>query len=508
MKKKKEEKLFDAITNIPDDMIQEAADAGKKRPFLLRHKWPVLAACSLTAVGLLFFFPQPTPSPGGHEPHTAIGVENTDGTSSSAAETDPSSGGPDAPTDGSQESGFMDSPSSGFAGQLADILFPKALAYDDYDAKHQLLESNPVDETFISAVDAFSYETASAILSQSQDNVNYSPISLYYALAVAASGADGETAQELLSLLGVSDSQFLSQQCSNLYRCLYTENEMGSLKIANSLWMDRRYTWKDTFIQNAADHFYSASFSVNFSDGRTGKQMADWISEQTGHTLTPNLSLSREQILSILNTIYFKDQWITRFDTDKTASASFYPTDAAPVEWDFMNTTEYGSFVRGDTWVRASLQLKNGGSMVFVLPDEGISVRDLAATPEQTASVFQEGETIYGTVTWSIPKFQFSTSLTLGELVQSLGVTSAFRTDADFSGMTDAPAYFSSIRQDTYIGIDENGVEASSFTLINLDGSAMSDNEEEMILNRPFLYGITTPDGSLLFMGICENPAG
>ena len=58
------------------------------------------------------------------------------------------------------------------------------------------------------------------------------------------------------------------------------------------------------------------------------------------------------------------------------------------------------------------------------------------------------------------------------------------------------------------IGIDENGVEASSFTLINLDGSAMSDNEEEMILNRPFLYGITTPDGSLLFVGICENPAG
>ena len=67
-------------------------------------------------------------------------------------------------------------------------------------------------------------------------------------------------------------------------------------------------------------------------------------------------------------------------------------------------------------------------------------------------------------------------------------------------------AFIIKIRQETHIGIDEIGVEASAFTQIDYVGAAQPIDRAEMILDRPFIYGIVTGDGTLLFAGILENP--
>ena len=69
-------------------------------------------------------------------------------------------------------------------------------------------------------------------------------------------------------------------------------------------------------------------------------------------------------------------------------------------------------------------------------------------------------------------------------------------------------AYIGDIHQETYISIDEEGVEASAFTQINYVGSGQPEGRAEMILDCPFIYGITAPNGNLLSIGICTNPAG
>ena len=73
--------------------------------------------------------------------------------------------------------------------------------------------------------------------------------------------------------------------------------------------------------------------------------------------------------------------------------------------------------------------------------------------------------------------------------------------------MTDDPVYLSGIRQQAHIALDEKGVEAAAFTQIQYSGAAMAKEEVvELILDRPFLYGIRY-QGNLVFMGICRNPA-
>ena len=395
---------------------------------------------------------------------------------------------------------------------MTEVVYPSAYAFEDDDTWGKVREENPVGENFTEAINNFSYKTGALVLTGEGENINYSPLSLYYALSIAASGAKSETEAQLLDLLGIADAQELSVQSGNLYRLLYRDNEIGKLKIANSIWLDDHMNgeaiiFKDDFIKSAAENFYASSHSVDFASEETGKAMADWISSNTNGTLSPTFETNPDQILTILNTVYFYDQWFVRFDKNNTAEDVFYLSNGSEVKTDFMNQT-FGSarFTKGKGFTRADLALKNAGQMTFILPDEGISPYDLITSAGQMKEVFEGGESFNGEVVWKIPKFSFHSKLSMTDLLKELGVKAAFTPDADFTGITDHMAYVTGVLQETKISIDEDGVEASAFTQIRLAGSAMPEGRADMILNRPFIYGITAQNGSLLFVGVCENP--
>lgn len=452
----KEQKLFDAITAVSEHWIEDARTGKLKTARRWQLPLGALAACALLVVMVSLVLPR----------------------------------NPD------------------IGGAVLAVVFPTAYAFDDYEAKHSAIDQNPVDEGFLSATRDFSYQTAAQLLSAQGENANYSPLSLYYALSMTAAGAQGDTAQELLQLLGVSDQATLATQCGNLYRQLYTDNAIGKLKIANSLWLDDESVWKDAFVKTSATQFYAEAHSVNFADAATGKAMGRWIAANTGGTLTPQITTTPQQILSILNTVYFKDEWVSRFDKANTKANAFYLSDGSKVQTDFMHQKfASAGFSIGEGFTRAQLSLKNSGSMVFILPDEGITPQSLLATPDKAKAAFEGGTDSHGEVVWQVPKFRFGSQFSLPETLKALGVQMAFSPNADFRAMTDGTAFISDVRQETHIAIDENGVEASAFTRIDYAGAAPPKDKAEMILNRPFLYGITAPNGTLLFVGICENPS-
>ena len=458
----KEKKIFDAITDVRDELIEEAKDTKLKKKNNMLRKWTVVAACAaLVIIGTVYFRGE--------------------------------SGNP-------------------YSGPIMDVVYPKAYAFEDDDTWRKVREENPVDDNFIAAINDFSYKTGALVLTDGGKNINYSPLSLYYALSIAALGAKSETEAQLLALLGIDDAQELSVQCRNLYRVLYRDNEIGELKIANSIWMDddmndEPILFKDDFVKQAAENFYASSHSVDFCNEETGKAMADWVSTNTNGTLSPTFQINTEQIITILNTVYFYDQWIDRFDRNKTAEDVFYLSNGSKVKSDFMNQTFVSArFTKGKGFTRAGLSLKNAAQMIFILPDEGVSPYDLITSAEQMKEIFEGGESYNGEVVWKIPKFSFSSKLSMTDVIKNLGVSSAFTPEADFTGITDHMAYITGVLQETHIAIDEDGVEASAFTQIDYAGSAMPEGRADMILNRPFIYGIIAQNRSLLFVGVCENP--
>lgn len=390
---------------------------------------------------------------------------------------------------------------------LSTVNYPEAYDFEEGQDIHKIMEENPLSDHFLEAMKEFTYETSAEIFKEAQGNMNYSPLSAYYALAMAATGAEEETLHEILSLLNVEDKEFLSEQSGNYYKRLYYDNEIGQLKITNSLWMNKDVKWKEPFLENIGKNFFAETYQLDFQKDATRRAMEKWIKENTRGTLTPEVNLDPQQILSILNTVYYYDEWTDSFDEAKTKKDSFYPSNNNRVSAEFMNSSYFSSgFARGENFTRSGLQLKNYGRMVFILPDEGTSIKDLISTPKIMEKTFQGGEEKFGEVIWQIPKFSFHTKLNLGDSLKQLGMTSAFEETANFTGITDQIAYISDVFQETNMGIDEKGVEASSYTQINYVGAAMPKDKAEMILNRPFLYGIVTPDGNLLFVGVCDNP--
>ena len=138
-------------------------------------------------------------------------------------------------------------------------------------------------------------------------------------------------------------------------------------------------------------------------------------------------------------------------------------------------------------------------------------VQDLLADGALLEEAFAGESTGEAFVTYRVPKFAFDSSYGLIPALERLGVVAAFGDQADFSNLSDTPAYVSSVAQESRIGLDENGVEASAYTKVDImEMSALPDpsviEELEFDLDRPFLYEIRTRQGIPLFVGLCAQP--
>ncbi len=390
----------------------------------------------------------------------------------------------------------------------AEPTYPEGILRSDYEKWQQNRDENILTDEQFNAVNEFAVKTASAMMGEEDKNITYSPVSAYFALSLAACGAEGNTAEELMTLLEADSREELSERCARLFRLLYADGEESSLKIANSLWLSDKAVFEKDYISRAAQDFYSYLYNVDFTDAATADAMKEWVSRNTGGKLAPEFEFSDEELMRIINTVYYKDSWSMPFNEAGTETDTFYLLNGSTVECSFMNKTETSGFAVGEGFVKSALPLQNGGAMTFILPDEGVSPFELVSDSEKLASIINTADSEYGRVIYRIPKFSYQNETDLAEAIKKLGVSDAFDAErADFSGISELPSFISGIRQGTHIAVDEKGVEAAAFTDISMAGSAFTTDTCELILNRPFIFMITSYDGVILFTGICENPA-
>ena len=398
---------------------------------------------------------------------------------------------------------------------LAQAEYPAAIGVEDYDDASANWVANQTDDNTKAALNAFAYRTAAAILRDNGVSGAYSPLSLYQALAVLTSGSQGNTRDQLLSLLGQPDLETLADQAGKLYRVNYKYNELDTLQIANSLWLDETLgnipvEYSREWVMSAAIDYYADVFEAEFDTADTPGAMGVWIAEHTGGLLHPSLEFSPETVMAIVNTLYYKSAWVDEFLPGNTSPDNFTTDGGETVQADFMHRTDdSGTCIQTDRYTKSSLNLSIG-RMIFVLPAEGMDVDELL-TEESLWEIFENGDYQSAKVNWSVPKFVNNATFELLDTLEALGVTDAFDGNtADFGLIADTPLYVSQVQQGTHIGVDEEGVEAAAYTEIALAGEGLPEElpEIDMNLNRPFLYLITANDGSTLFIGVVRNPTG
>lgn len=373
-------------------------------------------------------------------------------------------------------------------------------------------EDITLDTDFLTALGGFTASTGESVL-VGQENVCYSPVSLYWALSMAGTGAGGQTQEEIYALLGAADTETLSENNNLLYQAVYSDDKTCCVYPANSIWMREGVDFYDSFTDNAAREFYASCYTLDFATPGAGKTISQWIGQQTKGLLQPEIELQPLDVMVLLNTVYFKANWVDEFQKSATAEDDFFAPEGA-VRCDFMHASRSGQAVAVEGYNLAAVPLKGGWEMFFLLPDEGESIDGLLEE-QGLASLLDESRADSREIEWSIPKFSARNTLDLVPTLQSLGVEQAFSsTEADFSNVCDVTqlpggaAYLSRVEQGTFFAMDEEGVEAAAYTKINMNaGSAAPPDETiEMDLSRPFLYGVRDSDGIVLFLGRCDDP--
>lgn len=392
---------------------------------------------------------------------------------------------------------------SGAAGEYA-------IVEASYPTRTQKTEERADTEELV----RFSSETAAKIFAEGENTV-YSPVSLYMALGMVTELTEGRTKEQVTELLGVSDSEALRQWTQSLWRQLYCDEKDSALWLGTAAFLNEAMTFHKEPLEVLAEDYYASSYGLPMGTSGADKAIAAWLDRQTNDLLTDDTGAIRTEkrdLLRLYNTIYYKAAWQAEFFGGATAEDIFTAADGTEQRADFMHISIEGEDVaRGEGYRRASLYLKDGGRMTFYLPDEGVTVEELLQRKNILNELLAVDEWVVR-VNWSVvPKFDLHDSLKLNDALQALGVTDAFdKNKADFAPLTEQPAYVESVNQAARVKIDEEGVEAAAYTEVDTNAAAAPPQEmpeEEMNLNRPFLF-VIWKDGAPLFVGAVQTMEG
>ena len=413
-------------------------------------------------------------------------------------------------------------------GALAKAAYPEMASfpsYDDYkeydsyqkdyEAWQKTADAQHRTEDYADGLQPFFAASIPEFLSgHAGQNVVYSPLNVYMALAMLAETTGGETRAEILTLLGQDSVETLRTQSSDLWNDNYCNDGAFTSILGSSLWLGDGLQYNQKTVDTLAKDYYASVFQGTMGSADYDKQLQTWLDEQTGGLLTEqaqNQHFDPETVLALATTIYYQAKWAAPFSEGATEPGIFHSPDG-DVECDMMHQTDTMTYCWGEGFSAVERPMERGGSMWLILPDEGVTPEDLLRNPQVVNFLLEQRQWENQKqlqVVQTIPKFDVTSAQDLKGGLQNLGVTKVFELGtADFSPMLEGDAAVSKVQHDARVKIDEEGCEAAAYTLMEMEGAYVPPEETvEFVLDRPFLFTITAESGLPLFVGVVNHPA-
>jgi len=370
------------------------------------------------------------------------------------------------------------------------------------------MTTSAVDEV-VSANTRFGFKLFSQLLSQDSSNVFISPTSIAIALTMLYNGASGETQQAMaqtLELQGIS-LQDINSANSTLLSALTNPDPDVQVAIANSLWAKQEYPFRKDFLQKQS--LYKAQVTtLDFQSPDATNTINAWVNQNTNGRIEQIVDqINPEDVLFLINAIYFKGRWADEFDPNQTTNEPFF-TRGGSTQHPMMSQTGRYRYYENEQFQAVSLPYGKGRLSLYVfLPSEN---SDLTSFSQQlTSANWEKWLTQFSQREGSIrlPRFQMEYDLTLNDTLKALGMEVAFEDSADFSAMGDNLA-LSEVKHKTFVEVNEEGTEAAAVTSGRVMAvSAPIDPPFQMVVNRPFFCAIRdNQTGTILFMGSIVEP--
>ena len=343
-------------------------------------------------------------------------------------------------------------------------------------------------------------------------NLFFSPHSISQALAMTYAGAAGATATQMAQALHFTLSPATLHAAMNrLDLDLASRAQQASsdtrpfqLHVANAIWGQDGTAFEAPFLDTLAVNYGAGLHVVDYIADPQGARSTinGWVADRTNdkiQDLLPEGSIDQLTRLVLTNAIYFSAAWAHPFEAAATADGTF-TTAGGPVTAPMMHEVAEASYGAGAGYQAAELPYDGDQlSMVVIVPDA------LASFEATLTAVVQSLST--ADLTLTLPRFRYTTPLSLGAALQALGMVDAFSPAADFSGIDGArDLQITGVLHKGFVGVDEAGTEAAAATAVVV-GTTSVPEPHVLAVDRPFLFLIRDrPTGAILFVGRVVDP--
>ncbi|MBO0857667.1 MAG: serpin family protein [Chloracidobacterium sp.] len=373
-----------------------------------------------------------------------------------------------------------------------------------------------MNSNLVAASNAFGFDLFQQLLRQAANkNVFFSPLSVMVALGMTYNGAAGETKTGMERALKIEGMNLadLNRASSVLIEALKSSDPKIELAIANSLWTRGGMRFNEDFLERAR-RFYGAKISsLDFKNPESVATINNWVSGATKGKIGRIIDqINSEQVIFLINAVYFKGGWQKIFDKTLTKEQPFHLPDGHQRPAQMMAQSGDYLYLHGDKFQAVSLPYGNGSVTLYLfLPEQGSSVDEFlkGLSYQQWERWVNNFKKTRGDV--KLPRFKLDYEKKLNDPLKELGMGVAFNPQkADFSGIhAEKGLYISEVKHKAIVEVNEEGTEAAAATSVGIAGTSASAPRERFtfIADRPFLMAIRdSQTGAILFMGAVMEP--
>lgn len=371
-----------------------------------------------------------------------------------------------------------------------------------------------VDQKLVAANTKFGFKLFSEILKHdSSKNVFVSPISVAIALSMVYNGASGQTQQAMAQTLefpGMS-LESINQANAALKETLENSDPQVQMAIANSLWAKFDTSFQPEFLQRNQQFYQAKVTDLDFSDPTAPSVINNWVAQSTQGKINKIIDKIRpDDMLFLLNAIYFKGKWTTPFDKSQTTTQPFYLSNGHQKQLSMMAQSGRYRYYENEKFQAVSLPYGKGRLSLYIfLPKPEFSLaafsQDLSA--ENNSQWMSQFQLRNGSI--RLPRFKIEYNIELTNTLKALGMEAALNSQANFSQMSSIPLRLNQIKHKTFVEVNEEGTEASAVTSVGVVATAahLPKLPFQMTVDHPFFCQIRdNQTGTILFMGTIIEP--
>ena len=347
------------------------------------------------------------------------------------------------------------------------------------------------------------------------ENIMISPLSVSLALAMTYNGADGETKDAMENTLKVSGltPEEINNSYHDLVEALKSLDPKVLLEIANAIFYREGFAVENEFI-NTNKYYYDAEVeALDFGAQQEALDIINgWVGDHTNHKIESILNqITPEQVMFLLNAIYFKGTWQKEFNEESTEELPFYLENGSTIQTETMQRLDTLPYMSNDLFSAIQLSYGKGSYNMFVfLPEEDRDLQEIIdKLDKENWETWMENFQKTEKVDIKFPRFKYEYDITMNDVLAEMGMGVAFTGAADFTGINqDGNLFIDFVKHKSFIEVNEEGTEAAAVTVVAIALTAMPQQQKvPFYVNRPFLYAITEKStGAILFMGTVKNP--